>query len=73
MTETLSTRMMELSEQMAELAIELNGKYHLNAVELAAAAMTLKDWAIEVNKEESWRPKREGSVADLPELSVYDI
>jgi|GEM_PF-4096345 len=52
----LNGRMLELSEQMADLAVELNGKYHLNTVELAAAAMTLKDWAVEVEREESHDP-----------------
>lgn len=72
----LSAKMMRLSDQMIDLAKEIDGKYHLNAVELAGAAMLMADWAMEVSKEEALL-KESSSIANIkdrtfPELSIYD-
>ena len=50
MTKLLSEKCFRLSDEMATLSIELDGKYHVNAVELAGAAMIMKDWAAEIEK-----------------------
>jgi len=51
-TDTLSARLRRLSVEMAEVAKELDGKYHLNAVELDDAAMFIRGWSREVEKDE---------------------
>lgn len=48
----LSEKMFQLSDDMEQLAKELNNKYYLNAVELNGAAMIMKDWALAVKTEE---------------------
>ncbi len=74
-TDCLSAKMMKLSNEMANMAEELDEKYHLNAIELSGAAMIMADWALEVNKEEKQGQGMKSPLPTfaLPELGPYDI